>query len=101
MTEERNVLVESARIARGNIDNLSDLSADKFDCLIIPGGFGAAKNLSTFATEGVQCRVNSTVERVVRLFHSSNKPIAFCCISSVIAAKVLGQWSIYVLVPWF
>ncbi|KAI6651019.1 ES1-like protein [Oopsacas minuta] len=91
MSEERNVLIESARIARGNIEALSKLSADNFDCLVIPGGFGAAKNLSTFATEGIQCRVNSAVERVVQDFHRSNKPIAFCCISSVIAAKVLGN----------
>ena len=91
MTDERNVLIESARIARGNIENLSRLTADKFDCLVIPGGFGAAKNLSTFATEGTHCRVNSDVERVIKEFHRANKPIAFCCISSVIAVRVLGE----------
>ena len=91
MAEERNVLIESARIARGDINGLSSLRAANFDCLVIPGGFGAAKNLSTFATEGAQCRVNSDVERIVKEFHRASKPIAFCCISSVIAARVLGE----------
>ena len=41
----RNVLVESARIARGNISPLSTLSATSYDAVVFPGGFGAAKNL--------------------------------------------------------
>ena len=94
-SEERNVLIESARIARGNIEMLSRLSAANFDCLVVPGGFGAAKNLSTFATEGTECRVNPEVSRIVKEFHRANKPIALCCISSVIAAKLLGKENVY------
>jgi len=88
--EKRNVLTESARIARGDIQALSSLNAEDFDCLILPGGFGAAKNLCTFAFDGANCTVNPEVERAIRAFHASSKPIGMCCIAPVIAAKVLG-----------
>lgn len=87
--ETRNVLVESARIARGKISPLSELKASGFDAVVFPGGFGAAKNLSTFAVDGVKMTVNDDVERVLKDFHSSKKPIGMCCISPVLAAKVL------------
>lgn len=91
MNESRNVLVESARIARGNIKSLDELSMKEFDALIIPGGFGAAKNLCTFAKDGPDCEVDNEVERVVKEAHNAKKPIGALCISPVIIAKVLGN----------
>jgi len=88
--ESRNVLVESARISRGSISNILELNADEFDGLVIPGGFGAAKNLCNFAFEGANLSVNDQVERVIKAFHSQKKPIGILCIAPVIGAKVLG-----------
>ncbi|KFV83711.1 hypothetical protein N308_06048, partial [Struthio camelus australis] len=88
--ESRNVLVESARIARGKITSLAKLTTTDHDAVIFPGGFGAAKNLSTFAVDGKDCKVNSEVERVLKDFHKAGKPIGLCCISPVLAAKVLS-----------
>ncbi|TRY97238.1 hypothetical protein DNTS_013724 [Danionella cerebrum] len=90
-TESRNVLSESARIARGNITDLAKLSVSNHDAVIFPGGFGAAKNLSTFAVDGKDCEVNEEVERVLKDFHKAGKPIGLCCISPVLAAKVLPR----------
>ncbi|CAM2096843.1 unnamed protein product [Caretta caretta] len=87
--ESRNVLVESARVARGKITDLAKLSTKDHDAVIFPGGFGAAKNLSTFAVDGKDCKVNGEVERVLKEFHKAGKPIGLCCISPVLAAKVL------------
>ncbi|XP_064631402.1 glutamine amidotransferase-like class 1 domain-containing protein 3, mitochondrial [Lineus longissimus] len=87
--EKRNVLVESARIARGNITQLNDLKMTEFDAIVFPGGFGAAKNLCTFAVDGKDCTVNPDVSRVLKEFHSAKKPIGLCCIAPVLAAKVL------------
>lgn len=89
-SETRNILVESARIARGKIKPLSELKANDFDGIILPGGFGAAKNLSTYAIEGENYSVDVDVERVIKEFHSLHKPIAALCIAPVIIAKVLG-----------
>jgi enhancing lycopene biosynthesis protein 2 len=88
--ETRNCLVEAARITRGNIAPLAELKADDFDVLVLPGGFGAAKNLCSFALEGEACTVHPEVSRVLRAFHAARKPIALCCIAPVMAAKVLG-----------
>ncbi|MBY0112789.1 MAG: isoprenoid biosynthesis glyoxalase ElbB [Phycisphaerales bacterium] len=88
--ETRNMLVEAARIARGEIKPLSQLNPSAFAALAFPGGFGAAKNLCTFAKEGAACTVIPDVARVVLEFHQQNKPIALACIAPVIAAKVLG-----------
>lgn len=88
--EQRNVLAESARIARGAVRDLAKARATDFDAVIFPGGFGAAKNLCTFANDGRAMRVHPDVERLVREVHSARKPLGFICISPVIAAKVLG-----------
>ena len=88
---KRNVLVESARIARGKIKPLDECDAEEFDALIIPGGFGAAKNLSDFATKGGELTVDSTLENIMVKFHSLGKPIGVCCIAPTIAAKVFGK----------
>jgi enhancing lycopene biosynthesis protein 2 len=89
--ETRNVLVEAARIARGKIADLATLDADLFDALILPGGFGAAKNLSSFAFDGAECKINALVETALRTFHTAKKPIGILCIAPVMAAKVLGS----------
>ncbi len=89
MNESRNVLVESARIARGNINALSDFDANDFDALVFPGGFGAAKNLSTFAFNGVNLVVNGEVEKAIKDMLAANKPIGALCISPVILAKLI------------
>uniref|UniRef100_A0A8C4NIU8 Glutamine amidotransferase class 1 domain containing 3 n=1 Tax=Eptatretus burgeri TaxID=7764 RepID=A0A8C4NIU8_EPTBU len=87
--ETRNVLVESARIARGKIDELKRLSVSEHDAVIFPGGFGAAKNLSSFAVDGPACKVEPEVERILKEFHDARKPIGLCCIAPVLAAKLL------------
>jgi enhancing lycopene biosynthesis protein 2 len=87
--EKRNVLVESARIARGNVKDLKLLQAKDFDILILPGGFGAAKNLSTYAIDGDKMIVDNEVESIILDFHKSKKPIGAMCIAPVIIAKVI------------
>ncbi|MGE0090439.1 MAG: isoprenoid biosynthesis glyoxalase ElbB [Bacteroidales bacterium] len=94
MPEKRNVLIESARIARGKIKNLADFKANDFDALIFPGGFGVAKNLCTYAFDGVNCEVNKDVENAIIAMHSVKKPIGALCISPVLLAKVLNAISI-------
>ena len=96
MPEKRNVLVESARIARGNIKPLTDLDMRDFDALIFPGGFGVAKNLCSFAFKGADCEVHPQVIKVVRDAVSLRKPVGALCISPVILAKVLGDVTVTV-----
>lgn len=90
MQETRNCLVEAARISRGEISALTKLNPDEFDAIFFPGGFGAAKNLCTFAKDGQNCTVNGDVEGLLRSFQSKGKPIGMCCIAPVIAARVFG-----------
>jgi len=89
--EKRNVLVEAARIARGDIKPLADYQVADFDALILPGGFGAAKNLSSFAFEGGGCTVNADVERALKETHAASKPIGALCIAPAVLAKVFGE----------
>ncbi len=91
MNEKRNVLIESARIARGNIQPLSEFKAEDFDAILFPGGFGVAKNLCTFAIDGPDCTVNPEVERAMQSMHKAGKPIAALCISPVLLAKIFGD----------
>jgi enhancing lycopene biosynthesis protein 2 len=91
MNETRNVLVESARIARGNILALDKFDAKNYDAIIFPGGLGAAKNLSTYAFDGVNCKVNSEVADAINSMAKLKKPIGALCISPVIIAKVLAN----------
>ncbi|HAJ99713.1 MAG TPA: isoprenoid biosynthesis protein ElbB [Bacteroidales bacterium] len=91
MEEKRNVLVESARIARGDIKPLSQYATSDFDALLIPGGFGAAKNLSTFAFDGADCKVNDEVAAAVQATHKASKPIGALCIAPVLLSKILGR----------
>ncbi|SCA56459.1 isoprenoid biosynthesis protein with amidotransferase-like domain [Candidatus Terasakiella magnetica] len=91
MDEKRNVLVESSRIARGDIKPLAEYKADEFDALVLPGGFGAAKNLSSFAFEGADCTVNGDVETALKATRTAAKPIGALCISPAVLAKVFGD----------
>ncbi|MEI6883629.1 MAG: isoprenoid biosynthesis glyoxalase ElbB [Bacteroidota bacterium] len=84
--EKRNVLTEASRITRGNVKPLSEFRASDFDALIFPGGFGAAKNLCSWAYEGDNARVNPDVERAVKAMHEAGKPIGAMCIAPVILA---------------
>jgi len=79
--EKRNVLVESARIARGDIRNLAEVNASQMDALIIPGGFGAAKNLSDFAVKGPAATVHPEVQRVIGEMLAAGKPVGALCIA--------------------
>ena len=94
--EKRNMLAEAARIARGDIQPLTALKAGDFDAVVFPGGFGAAKNLFTYALEGTNAVVIPEVERVVREFHAAHKPIGALCIAPVMIAKILGNITITV-----
>lgn len=90
MPESRNVLVESARIARGEVKDIREADVEDFDALIVPGGFGAAKNLSNFAVEGDNCTVQPDVLALAEAFAEAGKPVGLICISPALAAKIYG-----------
>lgn len=89
MKETRNVLVESARIARGKIKDLADFDASSYDILIFPGGFGVAKNLSTLAFDGASCKVDLNMEKAVLDMVKATKPIGALCIAPAVMAKII------------
>ncbi|MBN2332871.1 MAG: isoprenoid biosynthesis glyoxalase ElbB [Deltaproteobacteria bacterium] len=89
--ESRNVLVESARIARGNIRDIKNIGAGDLDGLIMPGGFGAAKNLSDFALQGANATVHPEVERLLREMLAAGKPIGAICIAPATLTKALAD----------
>ncbi|MBC2716658.1 MAG: isoprenoid biosynthesis glyoxalase ElbB [Desulfobacteraceae bacterium] len=91
--EKRNVLVESARIARGNITDVKAVNAADIDGLIIPGGFGAAKNLSNFALKGKDADINPDVAKIVRDMVDAQKPVGAICISPAVLSKILEDKS--------
>jgi len=96
--ETRNVLVESARIARGRIQDLAEAKVDDFDAVLMPGGFGAALNLCDFAVNGADCKVDPDVERFLADMHAAKKPIAAICIAPVIVAKLFGSSGVKVTI---
>lgn len=89
--EKRNVLVESARIARGNIRDIKDVKATELDAIIFPGGFGAAKNLCDFAMKGSAASVNPDAARLLKEMAAAGKPIGAVCIAPAFIAAVLGR----------
>lgn len=89
MPESRNVLIESARIARGQIQAVSDVDPDTLDALILPGGFGAALNLSDFALSGANQQIDASVANMVTTVHEAGKPIGAICIAPAIIAKLI------------
>ena len=84
--ETRNQLVEAARIARGKISPLEKLDVTQFDAVILPGGFGAAKNWCTFATQGSQGKVNPQIQKTLQAFYAARKPIGAVCIAPAVVA---------------
>lgn len=96
MPEQRNVLIESARIARGKVKDLAQFDAADFDGLVIPGGVGAAKNLCTYAFDGPNCTVNPDVAQAIQAMYHAKKPLGALCIAPVILAKVLGKVTVTV-----
>ncbi len=95
--EESNMrctLAEAARIARSEVKTLKDLQETDFDGVLFPGGFGAAKNLSTFAVEGSKGKVDKEVLRILQTFHAASKPIAAFCIAPATVALALGKHGI-------
>jgi enhancing lycopene biosynthesis protein 2 len=88
--EQRNVLVESARISRGDTEDLTEFHIDEFDALIVPGGFGAAKNLSDFAINGEAIAVNEQVLAVCQAFAKAKKPAGYMCIAPVMIPLIYG-----------
>lgn len=89
--ERRNALVESARIARGDIRDIAQLHAADLDAIVLPGGFGAAKNLCDFAVKGAEATVHPEVARLLREMAAAGKPIGAICIAPVVIATVLGK----------
>lgn len=89
--EKRNVLVEAARLARGEIIDLATANAEDYDALIIPGGFGAAKNLSDFAVKGPECQVNTDVLSFTQAIHKAGKPVGLICIAPAMTPLIFGE----------
>lgn len=89
-SESRNVLVESARIARGAIEDVREARVADFDAVIVPGGFGSAKNLSNLAIEGAACQVQEDVLALLKAFAEAGKPVGLICITPALAAKIYG-----------
>lgn len=94
--EKRNMMVEAARIARGDIRPIEECRVEDFDALVFPGGNGAAKNLFTYAFDGKNCTVREDVAQLIKAFHAAHKPIGALCIAPVMIAKVLGDVTITV-----
>ncbi len=92
--DSRNVLVESARIARCKITPLSEMKAADVSALILPGGFGAALNLSSFGVDGAECSVEADLERLIGEMLTAGKPIGAICIAPATLSRVLGNHGI-------
>lgn len=91
MKESRNILIESARIARGEVKALDGLKSEDFDVLIIPGGFGAAKNLNQWALSGPEGQIYPEVKGVILSFLKAAKPICGLCMGPTVLAKALEE----------
>ena len=91
MAEKRNVLVEAARICRGQVKDLTEAKVGDFDALVVPGGFGAAKNLCNFAVKGAEAQVDPQFLAFAQGMHQAGKPIALICIAPVMSAAICGE----------
>ena len=89
MEESRNVLIESARIARGNIKDLKEIAAEDIDALVLPGGFGAAKNLTKWAFKGPDGDILPDVKRIINEMVHLGKPVCGLCMGPTVIAKAL------------
>lgn len=97
-SSKRNILEESARIARCQVSSLSELKTDQFDALVMPGGFGVAKNLCTFAFEGSKASVDEEVKACIQSFNKQGKPIGAICIAPALVALCLGEKNVEVTI---
>lgn len=91
MAPNRNVLVESARIARGDVKDVTELNVEEFDAIILPGGFGAAKNLSNFAVKGADSTINSDISTACKAFADANKPAGYVCIAPAMIPHIYPE----------
>jgi len=91
MNQERNVMIEAARIARGNILDLAKVSMNDYAGLILPGGYGAAKNLCTYAFDGAKASINPEVKRIINEAYDAGKPIGAICVAPVLVALALAE----------
>ena len=89
--DQRNVLEEAARIARGDVKPLNELDVAEFDALILPGGFGVAKNFCDFAFKGAEMMINEQVEQVGKAFKDAKKPAGYMCIAPVLLPYIYGE----------
>ncbi|TKJ40739.1 isoprenoid biosynthesis protein ElbB [candidate division LCP-89 bacterium B3_LCP] len=94
--EVRNVLTEASRIARGNIADVADVKADELDGLILPGGYGAAKNLVDFAVRGADCTIHPEVDRLLNDMVKAKKPVGVICIAPAVMARAMKNKGIKV-----
>lgn len=92
--EQRDIFVESARIARGNILSLDQYNSADYDALALPGGMGAARNLSTFAFDGPQMTVIDSVADAILSTYRARKPILAMCIAPTVVARMLGKYGV-------
>ncbi|WP_114417373.1 isoprenoid biosynthesis glyoxalase ElbB [Marinospirillum perlucidum] len=90
MPGDRDVFTEASRLARGELIDLADANPDDYDAVLLPGGFGVAKNFSTFATQGADCEVNPKIVAFVQAFHQADKPIGLMCIAPALTAKLVA-----------
>lgn len=84
-------MVEASRLVRGNVKDMSELDPKKYSAVVVPGGFGIAKNFTDFAEKGPDCTVDPKVEKVLKEFYELKKPIALCCIAPILAARLFGK----------
>jgi len=98
LDEDRNVMLEASRISRGVIQSLDTLAPEDFDALIFVGGFGAAKNLSSYAFDGPDYDVDPSVVDLIQSAHSARKVLGFMCIAPVLAARALGEQSVQITI---
>ncbi len=98
VSEQRNVLIESARIARGNIRPLTEYNPDDFDAVVFPGGIGAVINWCDFSVSGVSCQVENSVRKAIWDSYKKSVPIGAMCIAPVLIAKVLGSEGVKVTI---
>jgi enhancing lycopene biosynthesis protein 2 len=96
--EERSILTEAARIARGQAQDLKNLNPENFDAVVFPGGFGAALHLCSFAKDGAKCKVLPEAQKVIEAFHRAEKPIGAFCIAPALIARVLGSHGVTVTI---
>lgn len=95
MDESRNMLVEAARIARGQITPIDSISPADIDALVIPGGFGSAKNFTSWAFDGPESTILPEVKLLLVNLVNVGKPIVALCVSPVVVAKAFEGSSIH------